>query len=213
MEESSALAKPATFSGIVSAQALADVQRTAKLYSSCSLVPREFQGQEGYANTCVIVSRAWRLGMDPLDLMQNSYVIHGRVVFSSPFVIAIINGCGRFEPLRYEMSGKGDDLACYAVAKEKATGKVLKGPTVTMAMAKAEGWATKNGNKWRTMPELMIQYRSATFWGRLYASDVLLGIQSRDEIVDIEPVSVSSPVADLNAKVAEQPKPVDDELF
>jgi hypothetical protein len=97
------------------------------------------------------------------------------------------------------------------VAKEKSTGKDLTGPTVTMAMAKAEGWATKSGSKWRTMPELMIRYRSAAMWGRLFVPELLVGIiHTQEEAIDIEEVAVSSPVADLNAKVAEQPTSNDD---
>lgn len=84
-------------------------------------------------------------------------------------------------------------------------------------MAKAEGWATKSGSKWRTMPELMIRYRSAAMWGRLYVPELLVGItHTQEEAIDIEEVTVTSPVSDLNAKVAEQPKPEpveDGELF
>jgi hypothetical protein len=85
-------------------------------------------------------------------------------------------------------------------------------------MAKKEGWATKAGSKWQTMPELMIRYRAAAFWGRLYASDLLLGMQSQEEVVDIEPVTVSDQVADLNAAIPEPapapaPEPESDELF
>jgi hypothetical protein len=83
-----------------------------------------------------------------------------------------------------------------------------------MAMAKAEGWATKSGSKWRTMPELMIRYRCAAMWGRLYVPELLVGItHTQEEAIDIEEVTVTSPVTDLNAKVAEQPKPNEDELF
>jgi hypothetical protein len=66
------------------------------------------------------------------------------------------------------------------------------------------------------MPELMIRYRAAAFWGRLYASDLLLGMQSQEEVVDIEPVTVSDQVADLNAAIPEPastPEPESDELF
>jgi hypothetical protein len=105
-------------------------------------------------------------------------------------------------------------LACYAIAKDLASGQELKGPTITMAMAKKEGWATKAGSKWQTMPELMIRYRAAAFWGRLYASDLLLGMQSQEEVVDIEQVTVQ----DLNAAIPEPaptpaPEPESDELF
>ena len=202
------------FGGI---QAFEDAQRIAKALASSSLVPQQFQGQQGLANTLVAMEIANRMGLSCLQVMQNLHIIHGRPSWSSQFIIALINGCGRFEPLRYEMTGKGDDLACYAVAKEKASGKDLVGPTITMAMAKAEGWATKSGSKWRTMPELMIRYRSAAFWGRLFVPELLCGItHTQEEAIDIEEVQVTSPVSDLNAKVAEQPKPEpveDGELF
>jgi hypothetical protein len=155
-------------------------------------------------------------------------VIHGRPSWSSSFIIAMVNGCGRFSPLRFELSGSGDSLACYAVATDLASQQELKGPTITMAMAKKEGWATKSGSKWQTMPELMIRYRAAAFWGRLYASDMLLGMQSQEEVVDIEPVKVTAQVTehvpetttldDLNAKITAEPDPerveiVADDLF
>jgi hypothetical protein len=93
--------------------------------------------------------------------------------------------------LQYRVTGKGDDLACQCVAKEISTGAALEGPTVTMAMAKAEGWATKSGSKWRTMPDLMIRYRAAAMWGRLYIPDMLIGISySQEEVMDIEPITV-----------------------
>ena len=73
-----------------------------------------------------------------------------------------------------------------------------------MAMAKKEGWATKTGSKWATMPDLMIRYRAAAFWGRLYASDLLLGLQTQEEAIDIQQVTVKTEVStldDLNAQI------------
>jgi len=198
------------------ADAFDNAQRIAKSLASSSLVPQQFQGQQGYPNCLVALEIAGRMNLSVLQVMQNLHIIHGRPSWSSQFIIALINGCGRFEPLRYEISGQGDSLACYAVAKEKATGNDLRGPTVTMAMAKAEGWATKQGSKWRTMPELMIRYRSAAMWGRLFVPELLVGItQTQEEVIEIEEVKVSSPAADLNAKMAAQPaqKVEEDELF
>jgi hypothetical protein len=87
-----------------------------------------------------------------------------------------------------------------------------------MAMAKREGWATKSGSKWATMPDLMIRYRAAAFWGRLYIPELLVGIQTQEEVLDVQPVTVTeTSVADLNATIAAkaepQPEPVSDELF
>ncbi|MFZ9621383.1 MAG: hypothetical protein ACO289_09290 [Prochlorococcaceae cyanobacterium] len=212
------------FSGI---QAFEDAQRIAKALASSTLIPQQFQGQQGFANCLVALNIARRMQMDPLMVMQNLHIIHGRPSWSSQFIIGLINGCGRFSPLRYELSGKGDTLACTAVATELATGEELRGPEVTMAMAKKEGWATKSGSKWLTMPELMIRYRAAAFWGRLYIPDLLVGIQTQEEVLDVEPVDITpekpAPVSitDLNAKVkkpAPEAEPVtveadDDEIF
>jgi hypothetical protein len=54
-----------------------------------------------------------------------------------------------------------------------------------MKMAKAEGWVSKNGSKWQTMPELMIRYRAAAFFGRLYAPEIMMGMQTMEEVIDV----------------------------
>jgi len=208
------------FSGI---QAFEDAQRIAKALASSTLIPPQFQGQQGFANCLVALEIANRMRMSPFQVMQNLHIIHGRPSWSSQFIIGLINGCGRFSPLRYEMSGTGESLACYCLATELSSGKDLKGPTVSMAMAKKEGWSTKGGSKWQSMPELMIRYRAAAFWGRLYIPELLVGIQTQEEVVDIEPVTVNEPattIQDLNAAIpqpapapAPAPEPESDELF
>jgi hypothetical protein len=192
------------FTGI---QQFENAQRIAKALASSALVPKEYQGQQGLANTLVAMEIAGRMNLSPLQVMQNLHVIHGRPSWSSQFIIAMINGCGRFTPLDYNVSGEGDSLSCFAYATEIATGKELRGPVVTMAMAKREGWATKSGSKWQTMPDLMIRYRSAAFWGRLYVPEFLVGMKTQEEVVDIEEVQVTeqpSIVEDLNGKIQEE---------
>lgn len=191
------------FSGI---QAFEDAQRIAKALASSTLIPPQFQGQQGFANCLVALEIANRMGISPFLAMQHLHVIHGRPSWSSSFIIAMVNGCGRFSPLRFEISGTGDSLACYARATDLASEQELKGPTITMAMAKKEGWTTKTGSKWATMPDLMIRYRAAAFWGRLYASDLLLGLQTQEEAIDIQQVTVKTEVPsldDLNAKITQ----------
>ena len=203
------------FSGI---QAFEDAQRIAKALASSTLIPTQFQGQQGFANCLVALEIANRMNISPFLAMQHLHVIHGRPSWSSSFIIAMVNGSGRFTPLRFEMSGEGDAMACYAVATDVKSEQELKGPTITIAMAKKEGWSTKTGSKWQTMPELMIRYRAAAFWGRLYASDLLLGIQSQEEVVDVELVNVSTNLDELNVKIqppAAEPVKTEvvDELF
>jgi hypothetical protein len=207
------------FSGI---RAFEDAQRIAKALASSTLIPPQFQGQQGFANCLVALEIAGRMNISPFLCMQHLHIIHGRPSWSSAFIIAMVNGCGRFTPLRFEVSGEGDSLACYAVATDIKTQQELKGPTITMLMAKKEGWSTKSGSKWATMPDLMIRYRAAAFWGRLFAGDLLVGLQTQEEVIDVESVKVSVGIDELNAKVQAAPvvepkpsKPVEepDDLF
>ena len=160
-------------------------QRVAKMLSTSSLIPKDFQGN--IQNTMIALEMANRIGASPLMVMQNLYIVHGKPSWSSTFIIAALNACGRFSPVRFEVTGEGESLACYAWCYENQTKEKLVGPTVTMKMAKAEGWVDKNGSKWKTMPELMIRYRAAAFFGRLYAPDIMMGMHTMEETIDIKP--------------------------
>ena len=160
-------------------------QRIANMFSQSSLVPANFKGDIG---SCLIaLNMANRMGADPLQVMQSLYIVHGKPSFSSAFLIACFNRCGRFSTIRYRMQGErgSDDWGCTAYSAELATGEVVEGVTVTIGMAKAEGWYNKTGSKWRTMPELMLRYRAATFLIRSVAPDIALGFPTTEEAIDI----------------------------
>ena len=42
------------------------------------------------------------------------------------------------------------------------------------------------------MPEIMLKARAATFFGRQYIPDLLLGVQTSEEVVDIQPIDVTT---------------------
>ena len=161
-----------------------DGQRIAKGLASSDLVPSAYKNN--ILNTMIAVEMANRLKISPFEVMQNLDIIKGKPSWSSTFIIASINSCGRFKPLRFEFVGtqKSDDYGCRAYT-EDLDGNKLIGPTVTWLMVKSEGWLSKAGSKWQTMPELMFQYRAASFFGRLYAPDILKGMQTVDEVKDV----------------------------
>lgn len=161
-------------------------QRVAKMLAASTLIPKEFQNN--IQNTMIALEMANRIGASPLMVMQNLYIVHGRPSWSSSFIIAALNSCNRFSPLRFEVKGEGDAMECYAWAYENVSKEKLSGPVVSMKMAKAEGWVDKNGSKWKTMPQLMIRYRSAAFFGRLYAPEILMGMLTNEEVTDINHV-------------------------
>lgn len=158
-------------------------QRVAKMLCSSNLIPEQYRGN--LQNTMIALELANRIGASPLQVMQNLYVIQGKPSWSSSFIIAALNSCKRFSPLRFEMTGEGDEYGCQAWAYDTATKDKLLGPKITWSMVKAEGWFTKSGSKWKTMSELMFRYRAAAFFGRLYAPDILMGMHSADELEDV----------------------------
>jgi hypothetical protein len=172
-----------TTSGFANSNAFDLLQRQAKMLAATTLVPKEYQGN--VANCGIVIEMANRIGMSPFMAAQNLYIVHGKPSWSSQFVIAAVNSTGKFSPLRFEMSGEGDKTSCVAWAIDMQNGDRLESPPVSMAMAKSEGWSTKAGSKWLTMPQLMLRYRAATFFGRLYAPEILMGMHTTDENDDI----------------------------
>lgn len=160
-------------------------QRAAKCLAASSLVPKEYQGN--LANCVIALNMAARVGADPLMVMQNLVVVHGRPTWSSQFLIATVNTCGRFSALRYEFFGEQgtDAWGCRAWAIEKATGEKLIGTDVTIAIAKKEGWYGKSGSKWQSIPQQMLMYRSGSWWTRAYAPELSMGLHTADEVADV----------------------------
>lgn len=171
----------------------------ATALSKSTLIPKEFQ--ENLPNCLIALEMAQRMGASPMMVMQNLYIVHGKPAWSSQFVIAAINSTGRFSPLRFAMTGEGEKRECIAWAVELGTNERLEGPPVSIDMAKKEGWYGKNGSKWQTMPELMLRYRSATFFGRLYAPEVLMGMREESEVIDVD----ATPVRKIERAVIEEP--------
>ena len=176
-------------------QGFAAIQRCARLLSSSPLVPTTFQGEKGLPSCVIALNLASRLQADPLMVMQNLYVVQGRPSWSSKFLIATFNQCGRFTAIRYQMEGEPgtDSYGCRAWATERATGEKLVGPLVTLGIAKKEGWFGKNGSKWQSMPDQMLRYRSAAWFINTIAPELSMGLPTSDEVQDFTDADVVPP--------------------
>lgn len=152
--------------------------RRAKAFSASRMVPQHFQGKPEDCMVAVMMAR--QLGVDPLLALQNVQVINGRPGFSASFAIGLANQRGPFTgPITWSSKGSGDSLEVTAQASVRATGELVTA-TCSMAMAKAEGWV-KNP-KYRSIPEQMLRYRSATWLIRLHCPEVLLGLHTDEEV-------------------------------
>lgn len=188
---------------------LAGLYRLASAYAKSKIVPAHYQSkpnQDATADCFIACQMAVRLGIDPLAYMQASYIVHGRPGIESKLATALLNTSGKIKGrLRYKFEGKAgsDDRSCTCFAIDAESGDEVSS-TITWAMAKAEGWVDKSGSKWKTMPDVMFQYRSAMFLIRLYYSEVLMGVNTVDELEDIEPATptgATRTLADMTARL------------
>ena len=157
-------------------------QREAGVYAASALIPEHLRGK--VADVMIAMEMARLLGEAPLIVMQAIHVVSGKAGFSAQYMIARANASGIFKGRIDWRLDKSDasNLKVTAFATLKDTGQEVS-VEVDMRMADAEGW-TKNP-KYKSMPEVMLRYRSAAFLVRFYAPDVMLGYQSTEEIEDV----------------------------
>ena len=165
---------------------LAQSYNCATYLSKSALVPETYLNKP--ENCLIALDLANRSGLSPLTVMQNLYIVKQKPAWSGQFCIALINASRRYaRPLKPVFVGEKGTLSygCYMTTVD-LLGETVTGTTVTMQMAKDEGWMDKAGSKWKTMPDQMLMYRAGAFFGRVHCPDVLYGLQTVEEVKDVE---------------------------
>lgn len=154
------------------------MQRVCKMFASSDLVPDTYKPKtkpipanaspeviaamqaenkaamdKAVANCMIAVEVSMRIGASPLMVMQNMAVIYGRPSWSSKFLIATVNSCGRFEPLQFRFTDKGNigkvDYVDYVwsdhTRRKEAVKKTLDGTNIRNLECVA--YTTKKGSK------------------------------------------------------------------
>ena len=155
--------------------------KLASVFAKSSLVPQQYQGKT--EDCAIAVDMAERMGVTPLMVMQNLYVVKGKPSWSGQACMSFIKAkYGDAMPI-YTGERGTDSRGCYVRVKTPE-GEIIEGTEVTIAMAKAEGWM--NNSKWKNMPEQMLAYRAAAFFARVYCPEILMGVQVEGEVEDSE---------------------------
>ena len=175
--------------------------RVANMLSQTSIIPATYQGKP--YDCFVALEMATRMGVSPLVVMQNMYVVKGKPAWAGQACTMFINSCGKFTQVKHVYTGeKGtDSRGCYVTATRISDGIQVNGVEVTIAMAKAEGWTSNT--KWRNMPELMLAYRASAFFARVHCPEALMGVQLVDEICDTETSRNAKKTSTLTAALKE----------
>ena len=196
-------------------------QRKAKAFSLSAFFPRHLMGQGpngaqiSVANATIVYDIAYRMNLSPLEVAQSIFIIQGKPSFETKFLVARLNTSGLLKG-RLNTIVSQDGQSAYCEAIDAQTGAVLRGTTITMEMAKREGWLGKNGSKWQTMPTLMLKYRAQSFFINEFFPEVRLGLRTKEEVQDIVEVEEISepkeafkpdPAQNLNELLSSSEKP------
>lgn len=155
------------------------------MLAKSTIVPITYQNRP--ENCFIALDMASRMNISPMIVMQNLYVVQGKPSWSGAAVASMIRSNPKFRNVELNYVGKEgtDAWGAFVTAERISDGKILKGSTVTIAISKKEGWYQKNGSKWQTMPEQMLGYRAYSWFGRLYCPEVMMGLQTTEEVVDV----------------------------
>ena len=164
--------------------------RAAQMLSQTSIIPQSYQGKP--QDCFVAIEMANRMGVSPMVVMQNMYVVKGKPSWAGQACTMLINSCGKFKDVKHIYTGeKGkSNRGCYVTATRISDGSQVDGVEVTMQMAQSEGWTSNS--KWRNMPELMLAYRASAFFARVYCPEAMMGVQTAEEVYDADSTPINA---------------------
>ena len=156
--------------------------KMANFLSKSSFIPKDFKGNP--SDCLVALQIAATLGLSPFEVMKGVYVIHGKPSFEAKFAIALVNRKGVFkEGISFESKGEGDSLVVTAKATTHS-GKLIS-ESFSLKQAKEAGWYARNP-LYRSIPKQMLSYKAATYLIRLNCPEVLMGIDVREDQLDVK---------------------------
>ena len=193
-----------------------------KMFASSSLVPQAYHGKP--MDCTIACDMANRMNVSPMFVMQNLYVVKGKPSWSGQACMSMIKASPLFKNVKPVYTGEKntDSWGCYISAVRKEDGEEIHGAEVTIKMAKDEKWYSKKdkyGNetsKWPTMPELMLAYRAAAFFARVYIPNSLMGCAVEGEVEDISQAPLQAPpdpFADKQAQIEKEASEVFDNVI
>ena len=164
--------------------------RAAQMLSQTSIIPQSYQNKP--QDCFVAIEMANRMGVSPMVVMQNMYVVKGKPSWAGQACAMLINSCGKVEDVKQIYTGeKGKpNRGCYVTATRISDGSQVDGVEVTMQMAQSEGWTSNS--KWRNMPELMLAYRASAFFARVYCPEAMMGVQTAEEVYDADSTPINA---------------------
>lgn len=168
----------------------AEVMATSRI-----TVPKHLQGNPG--DCLAITMQAMQWGMNPFAVAQKTHVVNGMLGYEAQLVAAVINTrapiVGRLD---YEwfgdwskVNGKtctDDSVGVFVIARFKGEDEPRR-----LRMSMAQVGNVRNSPNWVSDPRQQAAYLATKKFARLHCPDVILGVYTDDELVDVTPRDVT----------------------
>lgn len=174
---------------------------------------------------------AMSFGFNPIALARGSYAVGNTLSYEAKVYAAALNTSGYLRT-RPKISYTGEVSGMHKVKAKEGTRDAPSGDLVCTISAFIVGeeeikeWSspklseitTKNSPLWYSDPKLQLYYYTMRAWARIHLPEVMLGVQTRDEVDDMGPVidNASEPEAPkqtlidrVKARRAEAAEPTD----
>lgn len=165
------------------AQAMSDAKHLADALCDTDLVPATYRGKPGNGAAAILYGS--ELGLNPIQSLQNIFVVHGQPAIYARTAVALLKRHGvKFHTIESSPQSvtvravRGDET-------EESTWDIKRATTAEY---------TKN-RKYQTNPQEMLWAKAAMEVSRKIAPDILLGIAYSFEELEMEPTAAPRKVA------------------
>jgi hypothetical protein len=141
------------------------------------------------AQATMAILQGMDVGIPPMQAIQSIAVINGRCTIWGDLVPALIWSNGH--KIKEWMEGEGDTRVAHCLVTRGDNGQEVE-RTFSVEQAKVAGLWGKAG-PWKQYPDRMLQMRARGFAARDGASDVMRGMQVREEIEEERPMRDITP--------------------
>jgi hypothetical protein len=192
-----------TVTTILAPATFAELMEFAQMAARSQLVPPDYRHHP--EDILLAIQLGSEVGLRPMQALQNIAVINGRPAVWGDALPGICKASSVFQDLieTWEHEDNPDLLTAVCVAKRHGATPVTA--RFSVADAKRAGLWTKPG-PWRTYPNRMLQMRARSFALRDAFPDLLKGLATVEEALDLRPGRPRSPTLD-GAVEPSQPEP------
>jgi len=164
-----------------------EVIESAKMMAMAgAMIPKWLQGNPGGCWGIILQAIEWKFS--PLSVAKMSFEVNGNVAYMSQLVHAVIEARAPLKTrLRCDYEGEGFDRACIVTGTFVGDDnpQIYRSPMF-------KDINPKNSPLWKNDPDQQLWYFASRAWCRRFAPDVLLGVYSKDELLDNPAIAEAS---------------------